>query len=309
MSKRTTSAAPNKSTTVRTLRIVGAGIRVCAAFAPRRAEQLLIRLFSTPRNSSASRRLPADAHLAYIPFEGGELAVWSLGSGPTVLLAHGWAGTGDDLLPLAGVLRRAGYRAVCFDMPAHGRSTGRRTNLLQMARAIRAVAGHLGASDDLVLAGHSLGGAAVTLALRDGLRARAAVLLSAPAAASVYFQRMTSMLGLPTDLADSALRALAEVAGGDLRNVHAADAARRLTLPALVVHDRRDREVPWEDGRAIVAAWKGARLLTTEGLGHRRILSDGGVLETILDFITHPHEAPSIAVRPARRESRELIAV
>lgn len=302
-----------KSTTIRTLKAIGLFVRLLAAVAPRRAEQLVIRLFSTPARGIAKRRIPADADVTFLPFEGRELAIWSLGCGPTVILAHGWAATGDDLLAVAGVLRRAGFKAVCFDMPAHGRSSGRRTDLPQMARAVRAVADSIVKSGDVfAVVGHSLGAAAVTLALRDGLRASSAVLLAPPSAAAEYFTRLTTALGLSADLSTAALRALSEYVDGDLQSVNAADAALQLALPALVVHDRRDREVPWADGRTIADAWKGARLVTTEGLGHRRILSDGAVLESILDFIVQKPVLANPRPRasaPVDRDSRDLIVV
>ena len=49
--------------------------------------------------------------------------------------------------------------------------------------------------------------------------------------------------------------------------------------PTLVIHDRDDKEVRWEDGAAIAGAWPGARLETTTGLGHRRILRDPVVIQ------------------------------
>ncbi len=55
--------------------------------------------------------------------------------------------------------------------------------------------------------------------------------------------------------------------------------------PTLVIHDRHDREVRWEDGAAIAGAWPQAQLLTTEGLGHRRILQDASVIARIAGFI------------------------
>ena len=55
--------------------------------------------------------------------------------------------------------------------------------------------------------------------------------------------------------------------------------------PLLVIHDRGDAEVPWSDGAAIAAAWPGARLVTTEGLGHRRILKDEGVVDLAVRFV------------------------
>jgi hypothetical protein len=52
-----------------------------------------------------------------------------------------------------------------------------------------------------------------------------------------------------------------------------------------VFHDRDDAEVPWSDGAAIAGAWPGARLVTTDGLGHRRILRDERVVSQAVAFV------------------------
>ena len=56
-------------------------------------------------------------------------------------------------------------------------------------------------------------------------------------------------------------------------------------MPLLVFHDRDDAEVPWSDGAAIAGAWPGARLVTTAGLGHRRILRDERVVSQAVAFV------------------------
>jgi len=53
----------------------------------------------------------------------------------------------------------------------------------------------------------------------------------------------------------------------------------------LIVHDRGDREIPWRDGAALATAWPGAELKLTDGLGHRRILSDPDVIAAALAFV------------------------
>ena len=58
-----------------------------------------------------------------------------------------------------------------------------------------------------------------------------------------------------------------------------------LTTPVLVIHDRHDREVPWEEGSLIARIWPGAQLLTTETLGHRRILRNREVVDQAVDFL------------------------
>ena len=46
--------------------------------------------------------------------------------------------------------------------------------------------------------------------------------------------------------------------------------ARRIAAPLLVVHDMNDAEVPIANGRVYAQA-PNARMLATDGLGHRRI--------------------------------------
>jgi hypothetical protein len=43
--------------------------------------------------------------------------------------------------------------------------------------------------------------------------------------------------------------------------------------------------VPWRHGAAVAQRWPGARLLSTSGLGHRRILEDDAVVRAAADFI------------------------
>jgi pimeloyl-ACP methyl ester carboxylesterase len=62
--------------------------------------------------------------------------------------------------------------------------------------------------------------------------------------------------------------------------------------PTLIVHDRHDREVRWEDGAAIAGAWPQSQLVTTEGLGHRRILQDASVIARIASFIRPVADQP-----------------
>jgi hypothetical protein len=70
-----------------------------------------------------------------------------------------------------------------------------------------------------------------------------------------------------------------------MEDVDLAAIAARLRTPALVLHDRDDAEVALADGEAIARAWPGARLVATEGLGHRRILRAPGVHQEAARFV------------------------
>jgi pimeloyl-ACP methyl ester carboxylesterase len=57
------------------------------------------------------------------------------------------------------------------------------------------------------------------------------------------------------------------------------------TPPLLIVHDRDDRETSWQASRTLAGSWTDARLLTTTGLGHNRILSDPTVVSASVAFL------------------------
>jgi pimeloyl-ACP methyl ester carboxylesterase len=62
-------------------------------------------------------------------------------------------------------------------------------------------------------------------------------------------------------------------------------AARFATPPLLLVHDRQDTETAWSDSATIARSWPGARLVSTTGLGHRRILRAPAVVAEVTRFV------------------------
>jgi pimeloyl-ACP methyl ester carboxylesterase len=74
--------------------------------------------------------------------------------------------------------------------------------------------------------------------------------------------------------------------------------ATALRAPLLVVHDRGDAEVPWQHGLVIARAWKGAELLLTDGLGHRRILRDPDVVAAAVAFLAARAAERRLTPRP-----------
>jgi hypothetical protein len=73
--------------------------------------------------------------------------------------------------------------------------------------------------------------------------------------------------------------------GAPMRHFDVPELGRAIAMPpTLVVHDRGDRFTPSTDGAAIAAAWPSARLRLTDGLGHRRLLSDPAVVADVVDF-------------------------
>jgi pimeloyl-ACP methyl ester carboxylesterase len=79
--------------------------------------------------------------------------------------------------------------------------------------------------------------------------------------------------------------AIEERYGVRWENLEVPRVAPRLSASALVIHDRDDRLMPWAHGAAVARHWPGAKLMSTQGLGHRRILMDEGVTRAAAEFI------------------------
>jgi pimeloyl-ACP methyl ester carboxylesterase len=268
---------------LRAVRLVLGGL---TAIAPRAAGALGAKLFFRPRRSSRATPPVVSGRPARgftVETRAGRLAAWNWGSGPAVLLVHGWEGWAGQLARFVEPLLAAGLRSVAFDLPAHGSSTGRSATALDFACAIGRVARHCGPIHGIIA--HSLGGTATGYALAEGLRAERVVLL-APGSGPTYFaHRVAGHLGLSQKGTEAMLRGVLQRIGGAWVEYELPNLVRGLAVPMLLMHDPADPEVPFEHGRAIANAWPGARLEPIEGLGHRRLLGDAEVIRRAVGFV------------------------
>ena len=130
----------------------------------------------------------APPQLAVTTPDGATLAVWEVGSGPTVVLPHCWGCSHAIWIPVARRLVESGHRVVLYDQRGHGASS-RGTADLSIAILADDLAAVLEDRDvtGAVLAGHSMGGMTI-MALATyrpavlATRARALVLVATAAA-------------------------------------------------------------------------------------------------------------------------------
>ena len=218
-----------------------------------------------------------------IPFPGGDLQAYRRGEGPRVLLLHGWGGRAGQMRAFATALADAGFCTVALDAPAHGGSPGRRASIPSFAAALHAAEAHLGPIHGVI--GHSLGGISTLAALADGLSARRAVVIAAPAHPRRYYRLLLGHLGVAEARWSELESAFERRVGRRWDEVEGPALARRAGRPLLVIHDQEDREVPLTEAEATAAASSEAQLLATAGLGHRRILKDPGVVRAAVRFM------------------------
>ncbi len=220
----------------------------------------------------------------------GEIAIWHWGSGPAVLLVHGWGSNAGRLTPFVDGLLGAGFGVAAFDAPGHGASPGRFASLPEFVEALGLVARSV---SPVAYIGHSLGAAACALALSAGLPGRAAVLLSPPADPAAFTRRYARWMRLPPAAAEVMRRRLEGRYGAPLESYRLVE--RRPGVPTLILHDRRDLRISIADARAIASSWPDTELVETRALGHHRILKDRAVHRRAARFLAGKVFRPALA--------------
>ncbi|MBS7663010.1 alpha/beta fold hydrolase [Pseudomonas lalucatii] len=249
--------------------------------APRATASRMRRAFMTPRElPPRDWELPLLAEAERVTLRFG-LSALRWGSGPVVLLMHGWEGRPTQFAELIKALVGAGYAVVALDAPGHGRSPGREANVVLFARAMLEAASELPPLKAVI--GHSMGGASALLATQLGLRTEALVTISAPGRILTMLRGFARYMGLPAKARAHFVRLVEEKAGMPARQIDVAQ--YRLEVPGLVVHAVDDPLVPFTEAEAIHQAWFDSHLLRLERGGHQRVLGDPQLIEATLRLL------------------------
>jgi pimeloyl-ACP methyl ester carboxylesterase len=258
--------------------------RVAPALMGRWAWRLWFRTRRFPE-SAAGRRIAGRALRETLQVDGLPVAVYRWGEpGPVVLFVHGWSGRGSQVAAFVRPLCRDGYRVMAVDAPGHGETPGDRTNILECARVLQVFEQSYGPLHGVIT--HSFGGMVLAYAMVQGLAVGRAACIAAPARVEFLVECFARIMAMPDAVVANLGERLEQRFDRDIWDLLATDAnARRLDVPALVVHDEQDSSVPWQQGRQIADAWQGAQFMLTQGLGHNRILRDRAVVERVVAFL------------------------
>jgi pimeloyl-ACP methyl ester carboxylesterase len=278
--------APSSPSLLRTL------FRALCAIAPGLASWIALRLWFTPprpRVSNGARDFLSTGQRLDLTVNGRRVAGWSWGAGPTIVLMHGWGGYASQMQSFVAPLTGAGYRVIAFDAPAHGQSGpsrlgSRRSTFYDFGDVLVELSRRF---DVAGLVAHSGGCTAASLAMRAGWRVPAAVFISPMASPLAYRRMFQQALAMTDDVQQRFAADVEKLLGARWEEFEVPSLAERIdTPPLLVIHDREDRETSWREGAEIASAWPRAQLVTTTGLGHRRLLRDPEVVAAVTRFFT-----------------------
>ncbi len=260
--------------------------RTMGPLAPERAARLAETIFTRPPMHplrEGELEFLATGESFRVPHGSQPLAAWQWGSGPVVLLMHGWGSRASRFRYFVPPLVAAGFRAVALDGPGHGQTGGTRASLPEFAAALSAVANVVGPVHGYV--GHSLGAAAILFAMRREATPGPAVLLAPPADPALFWRRFVRHLRIPETVRTRMQANLERRFAIRWDELDARVTAGLIHQPLLVIHDEQDEDVPAADGAAIARAATNGTLVLTEGLGHRGVMRDPGIVARAVAFL------------------------
>ena len=254
-----------------------------------------VELWCTPPVLESSLRLPPGVSPGR-PIEafwnGHRVVGEEWGEGPPVYLVHGWGGQRPHLAMFVKPLVEAGYRVVAFDLPSHNESdpgelAPGRTTATECADAIAAVIDTHGPAHAVVA--HSLGANATALAAAQGAPVGRLVFFAPMGDFPLYLDLFAARHGFGRRIRAGLHRRLEKRIAMPLHETNMTRLARRADYPPLLlIHDPDDPDSPYAASQRLAAAWRGAQLLTTKGLGrlaHYRVLRHRPAITAGVEFI------------------------
>ena len=268
------------------------GFSVGGRLSPSVAGKLAYKLWFTPprfKIPTREKTILASAQLNTHQINDNEIVTFSWGQDkteqPLVLLVHGWSGRGTQLASFVQPLLDAGYRVLSFDAPAHGQSSGKQTNLYEIADVIVKLQKQYGAIDATIT--HSFGGPCIAVAMQRGFETNRIVSISPPSTTIGLIEKFNNALYVPKQAAVRMIALIEDKYSKEIwDSISMVNTIVGCAVPGLVIHDENDVDIPWQEGESIALSWNNAPFIKTSGLGHRRILRDPHVIESAVTFIT-----------------------
>ncbi len=207
-------------------------------------------------------------------------------SGPLIIMVHGWAGRAGQFRKMIPEFLSAGFRVVSFDGPAHGKSEGKQTNLIDFREALEKIVSLEGTPHGMLA--HSFGGVAALYAIFNGLNVARLINIASPTIAAQVignYERALNASPQAGQAFNDHLRSKYGKTFEEFSSLHFLShlpADRPLKL--LAIQDENDPEVAVVNVAELLRVYPSATAIFTQGLGHNRILKDEKVISACIEF-------------------------
>ena len=256
-------------------------------YAPTLSKLITKRVFFSP---STYRATPVEKHYLNtakrfdISVHDQIVKCWKWGSGPAILLAHGWNGRGIQLQQFIEPLLRRGYSVIAYDAPGHGESQGNTSSYFEFTDTIRTLLSSSNGHSIQGVIAHSLGASATVNSIAKEENSLEVVLIAPALKLAEVLYSFFDAFGLPKPMYQNLIEEYEKSFGYNMRRDNPSDLLSGIESRILIVHDKNDPTIPYVDSKDISGRLRNIELHTTQRLGHKRILTDKSVVDLVINY-------------------------
>ena len=263
--------------------LIGATTNLHFILAPSHAKKTARKLLLTPVRTEAKNAEPKGLVKAEVVGRDGVLKTYSLGSGPTWVLTHGWSGTASQFYPLMEHIAKQGFTALAYDHPAHGGSDGVHGHIPAFVNGLEAI---LDSADEVVgLVGHSMGTASA-LECKHAKLENKPLLLIAPVLD--YLDNLFGSVarsGYSMKLFEAVVGEVEEQFNYPIQSVDPYGKLALRSSRTIIVHDEKDKFTKFSVSQRAANEMEKVNLVATQGQGHGRVMKCQEVFESFDNLI------------------------
>ena len=286
-----TAIDKNKQPSLKIPKAIAITAKFLEKTAPRLLVKFIAKIFVTPiqyptpvrENEMLESSLQ---ELCYIPSLNKKINVFkykNLESDKKVLIVHGWSGRGTQLYSIAKELAKKGYQIISFDGPSHGKSDGKQSHMKEFIDSIDEINKQYGPFEYII--GHSLGAMSTANAIANGVATKKAVLIAGGDVVTDVIDEFIKLMDLDLKFSKKLQRKFEKDFEIKMNDFSVSKIGKKIEIPCLIIHDTEDTDVPYSCAVNIQKNIKNSELVTTTGLGHRKILGDKKVIQNIIEFL------------------------
>ncbi|MCZ8088937.1 alpha/beta hydrolase [Flavobacterium sp.] len=283
------AAIPTQSLQIPKLILITA--KFLEAISPKLAMLFAAKLFVRPIKHKIPKRelhmvQKSKQTILFVPSINKKINIYEYGNNEKkILMVHGWSGRGTQMVKIADKMLELGYAIISFDAPAHGKSDGKTTIMTEFIASILEIEKQFGPFEFAI--GHSLGGMSILNAIKQNLNVKKAIIIGSGDIIQDVIDDFIQKLQLKPKIGLLLKNHFEKKYNEPMENYSASFSAKSVTIPVLIIHDKDDDDVAIKAAHNIHKHLKNSTLMITEGLGHRKILGDTKVIESIKEFISN----------------------
>ncbi|MBL4708970.1 MAG: alpha/beta fold hydrolase [Flavobacteriales bacterium] len=267
-------------------------IKLIALFSNQKAADVTFLLFqkTQPRKMSADEiKFYSETEHYTIESDIEPIEVYTKGpkDGELFILLHGWNSNLARLSHIVDVLVRQGYRCVLFDMPGHGKSILKHTNLKKNSLVFEAVLNHLNPQQTFNVLTHSFGSIIASLTLANThYQLNHLIYMTSLDRIEPIFEELKRRLKLKDAVYSKIVSKADSLLQEPLKGIAVVNKTEAVNYQYLsLFHDKHDKILDFKNSELLNESLNNSTLYAYENIGHSRMLSNAELLKDLEELI------------------------